>query len=457
MTSKQFSWGVAVLLILDVIRWSVLVGFAEISLLADAGHYWQLGQIVAKGDVLLWSEKIAYRTPGYPWMIGAVLSVYPAATPTTIAILQGFLLTATNFLTGYWVLRITNSYRAALAAMALSLFFLARVSWVCTVLTETLFTFFLVLHLCCCTAWILAQGRGVKSELIFTSISVAASYAGLILVRPIATYLMLVHGIALAIAAIGIRRLKSSRGSNCGQPAVLLKTVWSSMFLQLCIMGLCLLAFLSPWIYRNQVLFDRAMITQFVGRNIWIVTYQDGAGAGLSLPETSESKRLFERLESAADGRPTVDWRRTWQVSEALTKSGLDDCRADQWMQQVAWQSITRQPRTWASKAVRRFVNYYRCVSDDLPVLGNYWTTHSLGWCTGVMLFGILSAVVGLCRAEDRLWTVWFLGIIAYFGAVTALVEIPDYRYRMVIEPVLIVMVILALRALCSRWQQVLR
>lgn len=188
-------------------------------------------------------------------------------------------------------------------------------------------------------------------------------------------------------------------------------------------------------------MFGQAKMTEFVGRNIWIVTYQGGAGAGLSLPTTSESKDLLQRVSSQVD----VDITRTWQVSAALTESGLDDVRTDQLMQKVALQSIQLQPGHWCMMALRRWVNFYRCVSDELPVIGIAWLSHRLWWCNLWMLLGSIAVIRGLMNPMSRAWMIWLLGLVLYFGLITALVEIPDYRYRMIAEPLFVIMMVIGI------------
>jgi hypothetical protein len=109
-------------------------------------------------------------------------------------------------------------------------------------------------------------------------------------------------------------------------------------------------------------------------------------------------------------------------------------------MRQVALQSIAAAPMQWSEKAVRRFVNYYRCVTNELPTLGTRWLSHRLWWCQAIMLIVLAAIVIGIVRPKTRPVTCWLAGAIVYFGAVTALVEIPDYRYRLVIEPLCIVL-----------------
>ncbi len=431
MSGPRFSLFVGLILGFDVIRWSLLVYFSDISLAADAGHYWQLGHSVADGDWLLRKHVIAYRTPGYPWFLGAVLSLFPGESPQAIAVVQGCLLSATHGLTACIVHQLTYNRRAVIISLLLSVGCMARATWICTILTETLFTFALVLHLWCCVRWILCE-KNFRS-LSGWAIASGFTYAAVLLVRPVATYMLGVHLIALLVAAFCTHQ-------GCVHQPWARATAgrWSMSIIWMLVFAIVPLL---PWLARNQQMFGQAKMTEFVGRNIWIVTYQGGAGAGLPLPTSSESKDLLKRL-SLQSG---VDVTRTWQVSGALTQSGLDDVRTDQLMQKVAWQSIQRQPGHWCIMALRRWINFYRCVSDQLPVIGYAWLSHHLWWCNLWMLLGTAAVMRGLIHPMKRAWMIWMVGLVLYFGLITALVEIPDYRYRMIAEPLFVIMMALGI------------
>jgi hypothetical protein len=353
-----------------------------------------------------------------------------------VAIAQGFLLTATSAITALTVYRLTQNYLSTLFALGLSVACLSRASWIGNILTETLFTFLLALHFYVCLLWWQqASSQGLRNFRL--SLLVAITLALLILVRPIALYLWVVHGFAYGLFAVQRRPQKS--------------LVLNVMLIAI-VTGLCL----APWMFRNHQMYDKYMMTEFLGRNIWIVTYQSGSAAQLPLPETPASRELQERffsqvahpekiIRSAYSPETIDDIRHTWHVSEALTSSGLNDAQVDQLMRRVALQSIGQGQYLWAEKALRRFVNYYRCVANELPALGTRWLSHRLWWCQVLMLVVMATILRGLWCTSTRPITIWLTGMIVYFGAVTALVEIPDYRYRLVIEPLCITLCLLAL------------
>jgi hypothetical protein len=208
-------------------------------------------------------------------------------------------------------------------------------------------------------------------------------------------------------------------------------------------------------LWRNQRLFGEPFVTEFLGRNLWIVTFQDGSGAGLELPVTERAEKLKQELERAG---VSAQWRETWTVSRALVAAGASDPEADRWMREVAIQAIWKHPQTFAYKAVRRMANYWRCAVTELPVQGaadaQYmdqptWS-HSIPWVrwtidhrlsrsvwlnTVVTTMVAIATMILVVNPHTRWSGVWLGMILLYFSVVTGLLEIPNYRYRVVLEP----------------------
>jgi hypothetical protein len=206
---------------------------------------------------------------------------------------------------------------------------------------------------------------------------------------------------------------------------------------------------------RNERLFGAPFLTEFLGRNIWIVTFQDGSGAGLDLPAIADAEDLKRRLRDAGS---YDQWRATWSVSNALVDSGLSDPEADRLMKRVAIDAIRSNPGPFAYKVVRRTANFWRCAVTDLPAQGtddgNYqdqkhwsYSVTLVQWAIehrisrSVAVNTLITTVIGVAviililHRETRRFGIWFGLIFGYFAFVTGLVEIPNYRYRMVLEP----------------------
>jgi hypothetical protein len=235
--------------------------------------------------------------------------------------------------------------------------------------------------------------------------------------------------------------------------------------------GLIVTGCSAPWMLRNQLLFGKPFLTEFVGRNIWIVTFRDGSGAGLEMPLSGSADQLRDRLNQvdAADR-----WQDTWEVSNALVRSGLNDAAADQLMKKVALQAAQQNKPTFAYKAFRRVINYWRCPATELPSQGksggpfygqqtwrhsssiidfalqnrfsqsvilNTWLLSGLAFCV----------VLLMVNYPTRAYGIWIFTMLAYFSLVTGIMEIPDYRYRIVVEPLVVLSFGSGLAILLSR------
>ena len=203
-------------------------------------------------------------------------------------------------------------------------------------------------------------------------------------------------------------------------------------------------------------MFGRVSLTEFTGRNLWIVTFQDGSGAGLALPDSVSGQKLMKRLSRS----PTrIDPTSTWSVSNQLTESGLSDAQTDQLMKQVCVEAIQQEPNQFGKKMLRRIVNYWRCANTDLLMQGvssgesspqQNWN-HNLNWpqkwlerrcsqsvlCNTVVTIAMfLSLVYLFMNQTTRPQAIWLSLILTYFCVVTGTLEIPDYRYRLIVEPI---------------------
>ncbi|WP_147871458.1 ArnT family glycosyltransferase [Stieleria maiorica] len=425
-------------------------------LVLDAAGYWELGGLVAEGDWLMMQRPIAYRTPAYPWLIGLFRAVFDNPLPALVCF-QSLLWIATIGLIAALAAELSRRRQAAWIVVILAIPMLSSVVYVATVLTETLFVFSLVLHL-----WSVA--RLTRRPSVWGGLFVGLTLGLAILTRPVA---MLVW-IADLIYVITCWYWIPTRSAS----VICRRRGWISVALA----GIVTVGCVSPWLARNQALFGKAMLTEFVGRNIWIVTFQDGSGAGLDLPESAAAAQLKSQLgdqaweQLSADGR----WRETWTVSKALAASGMDDPSGDRLMKAVAADAIAASPLAFGKKTLRRWVNFWRTRATELPdqvadlesgregsreklsadlfarqtvwgvkvapvatALRHRWS-NSLAGNTFLMFVTIASTMLLVWRRPTRAAGLWLAAITGYFCTVTAVLEIPAYRYRLVVEPIVL-------------------
>jgi hypothetical protein len=408
---------------------------------SDGAGYWTLGHQVASGDIWMLRDPVAYRTPGYPWLLGVLQLLSPNHAWKLVVALQYLAVWLTTVLTGWWTWKITG--RAWLSVLALAICFLSagRASHASSIMTETFFTLFMTLmlySLCHC-----------DTRHSFRWMLMAAVFWGLAwLLRPVAIVLAL----AWLIACWWSDRHRSEK-------------VWRNRLIHVAVTFGVLIAMLGPWLVRNHFLFHRNSLTVFLGRELWLATFGPGQPASAPLPDTAESQRLQELVLKSGE---FSEWNVNWLVSYRLTGVGLSDVEADELMRTVSMQAIAKSPFRFLARWAVRSVDFWRSVysrpmafyenvleSERLPdgVAENWnwpqcqrirdkWLTNTWeGRLLGIELTSLL-ALTGLAG----LWLsprTWHFAAIATTSILcmaicTSMVEYPSYRYRMVLEPIMI-------------------
>ena len=424
----------------------------------DAGMYWELGGLVADGDWLLMQRPIAYRTPAYPWLIGLFRTVFEEPLFALVCF-QGALWVATIGLTTAMAIDLSGTRRIAWIVVGVSVAMISSVTYVATVLTETLFVFLIVSHL-----WIVS--RFCRRPTVAGGVLVGLTLGVAILTRPVAMLVWVADAIYLVTRWYWIQ--------DPSAIALCRKRGWICVALAAIVTVGCV----SPWLARNHAMFGKVMLTEFVGRNLWIVTFQEDSGAGLALPRTENGDQLERQLGETSWDRMAGDqtWRETWSVSKALTACGMDDPAGDRLMKAVAIDAIKESPGTFAKKTFRRWINFWRTRATELPTqvadlkphgqsLANDFAGQPIwgvkvapvdtairyrwsNWLTGntLLMFATAAATMLLivCR-PTRAVGLWLGATVSYFATVTAVLEIPAYRYRMIVEPVVLLILALAL------------
>lgn len=416
----------------------------------DAGHYWRLGEQVSRGDFWMTKDPVAFRTPGYPWIIGSVQSAFGSGALRVMVILQYFAVFLTTLATGWWVWRITRSQWMAIAALAICLISGARASHASSLLTETLFTLFV-------TLMVMSLTRLSEFSSIRRAAWTAFLFGVVCLIRP--------AGLAIAPAWI-VAFWLSTHGDLREMLRSRYKPMCLALFIFACIVG--------PWIYRNNVLFHRSSLTVFLGRELWISTFGPGSPGPPSIPETPESQRLREIV--LRDGE-FDDWDGNWLVSSRLTSAGLNDAEADEVMRVVATQAIAREPLRATVRGVWRFFDFWRSVysprmafvqgddQTDVTTAGPPPWSHPTcqrlrdAWLNSaperrlliIEMTSLISVLglFGMC-CDPRTWRIGVIltTTVALIAISTSALELPTYRYRMVIEPLLIVAAVCGVRTI---------
>lgn len=448
----------------EIIKLALLLARGPSPMVYDAAEYWNLGVAAGRGDLLLLSEAIAYRTPVYPWFLALVQNGLGGSALCGVILLQYVLVLATSLLTAKIVWRTTRTPWAVVLALFLSAVAVARPRYASTVLTETFFTFLLVVHLDAVIGYCWAPQR-------WRAMWAGASLALCLLTRPIAMMLWLVHaGLLLLLQAQKYQKRRPRGRSSAPVVRGAGRLDFSVLWKHVAIAAFVVMLLVYPWMLRNRLMFGRHSVTEFFGRNIWITAFQDEAGANLPMPATDAAGEL---RAAARKGNRRVNWVHNWSVSQALVKSGFNDAEADRLMRRVAMEAIEQDPLHFGWKTIQRTGNFFRTTATDLPgwaganeSYGGQQTWHldlpiahrvaestlssSLRFNEFVFAVVVVSLGVLVVHPQTRPWGLWYGAILAYFAILTGLLEIPNYRYRAVLEPVMIIIVATALAAILN-------
>ncbi len=447
---------VLILLLLIATKTAAVLLEGPVPIQRDAFGYWKLSALVMQGDLLMLQDPIAYRTPIYPWFLALLRFSSGTHTLQILAIIQGIFSLGSLIIAASIAARITKLPKAFALTLIVSLPIVSSLVFDAAVLSESMFIFLFMLNLLA----ILDYAKyGTASRASWAGFTFAMT----LLTRPIVILIWIPH--LLFLLLIHLRKNARLRRLSIKPMAYRLRIY------HLLLASMIVTACSAPWMLRNQLLFGKPFLTEFVGRNIWIVTFRAGSGAGLEIPLGSTADQLRERLNqvNAAD-----QWQDTWQVSNALVRSGLDDAAADQMMKKVALQAAQQNKTTFAYKAFRRVINFWRCPASELPFQGKsggpFYGQQTWGYSSPIIDFalqnrfsqsvtlntGLLSGlafcvVLLIVNYPTRAYGIWIFTILAYFSLVTGILEIPDYRYRIVVEPVVVLSFGSGLAILLSR------
>jgi hypothetical protein len=216
-----------------------------------------------------------------------------------------------------------------------------------------------------------------------------------------------------------------------------------------------------PWLLRNQAVYGEAFLIKFSGRSSWISVFEEAGLPRANGPATAAIE--------AAVGRDTLEQATAWPLHQALQRAGNDAIESDDLMALAAREAIFEQPLAFARSVAERFgffwispwgdsrwheldwsnasgyrgqrtweVPWVVALHDRLPARPDGFRERVYGW---TLLAALLGAAV---MARDRALRLPVLAIVLlslYVSAVTSLMTVPIYRFRMVLEPLFVVLI----------------
>jgi len=443
---------IVALVFVECLRQLLFVALGPASVVLDAAEYWRSGAAVARGDWLQLTINTPYRTPFYAYWLAVPQRWCGDWALLTVVLAQHLIVLGTTLFTCLWAVKATG--RTAFGILAYVLFWplMTRFWYANAILTETLFAFpftigvGLLLLYDQRPRWILALWAG-----LFLGIAT--------LVRPVPQ--LLIPALAILWIGMGWTRWSGWSSGRTARHAALFVGVFGVVLL--------------PCLARNQWLYGQLFLTRLPAVNRWAVAFRDGSGGDLPWPDSPAARRMEAILQT---GPGMLQDRHGSLVQRDLITAGLAADESEALMAQVSMDAINQEPASFLWKAFKRIVNFWRCSSNSPPYggseppdfqqqaiwqlptlagIGRFFSEHQVTgflWWNQLFSLATFAAAVRLCWVPHERWKgLVLLATMGYFCTLTGLVEIENYRYRMVLEPLMVWSCVLAIATLFPKRQ----
>lgn len=454
----------AILVVLHLCKVAAFVAAGQGLLLSDAGVYWSLGHRILAGDWLLAADPPEVtRTPGYPYFVALFQATCGERALAAAVIAQHLLLLASVVLTTWICWRLNKRRSSVLFCLALSLACFSCHGVGVLLVSDSLLCFLLTLCIVTAIAW---QQSPSKSGAVAIGLALGAA----IMVKPVTQYAwLLVCGWMLADPRSGLSWRK--RTASCG----------------LVIVGT--LVFVAPWLIRNEICLGRPFLTKFAGRSLWWSCFKGNPADNVDPPIPFGEGPATRTIRQSV---PAVDPHDTWKTFKTMVRLGYSESAADDLMLQGAKEAVIAHPWQYIASRCRRYVWFWLTPNGTFrPKTGDFrfsatrpdstravqaegdeqddgapgqatwraawyfkrgwinflWHPHPLLYALAALVTAASICILAVSPRQRGLAV--FLGLwLFYFSAVTTLAACPEYRYRMVLEPTMIVLVV-------SAWEHV--
>jgi hypothetical protein len=446
-TANRLFWALMLaLFLLSATKHFLTFTTGPTALIYDASEYWERGERAAQGDWLQLADKVDYRTPLYPIFLAVMQSVFGEYALLATVIAQHLLHMCCGLMTAWACYLISRSRLVALVGYALSVACVTRAWYANVTLTGSLFMF-------CLTAMVLALVRYFRRPSSLGLATTGALLGAATLVRPIPQMLW------LPLFAVVLLQRNSV-------PA------FRQRLLHVCCAGAALAAVLSPAMLRNYLAADHGYVARVPPINKWVVCFHDGSAANLPIPVTTAGKRLLQLVPELKSGTPEA--RNGYAVIARLQEQGLSNAQIDSLLTEVCFDAIEEHPRAFLWTTFKRLGNFWRTHVGDYPYYSYYalgeveeydgqttwriepfasWAevllsstlSHSLRWLEIDFVACMLGTLLLIVRRDTR-WIGLSLAVMfVYFPVITALLEVESYRYRLVLEPCIVMAIVAGL------------
>jgi 4-amino-4-deoxy-L-arabinose transferase-like glycosyltransferase len=439
----------ALLLTVLMVKSVVFAGNGQAPLYRDALGYWNLGAQAAAGDWLLLDPAAAARLPGYPYLLAFCQLLFGDHALVAAVTLQQFFIAACAGIVAWVGWRVTGSTVAVPVALGLSLVCVSRHVIAAYLWSGSLLALMLTLHVASLVSWLRKPAAG-------WAFALGATLGLSTLTRPVAQF-----AFVPVLVTMGFHLRAFSGREPLSRFAGHAAIVLAAMMLVL-----------GPWLVRNQVAFGEAFLTRFQGRTLWLSSF-DPMGAGLALPDEAAVNEVLAAI--GKDGRP----RDMWGVYGRLRSTGRTEVQADDMMARAARSAIRSFPVEFGSSVVQRFLRFWtvpyrvplwryndpfarsegtyldqrpahsRLLRDLSDPLALFWRPRPAA-SAAVGLATLLALLAMARRPEQRSLALGLGLLLVYFALVPAAVSTPVYRFRAVLEPIMVAVLTIPLTPLVA-------
>jgi hypothetical protein len=437
---RAYRMAFIILILLNLGKAALIIGGGQPYPESDGGPYWKMGVEFANGDWLMREHSWAFRPPAFPIYLAAMQTMFGRYAIVATTVFQVLLDFAVALITAWICTRVTRNRAGALVGLALSFCCLSRTCFMIFLLADNLLCVALVLYFATFVAWL---GRPSWWTAAMMGILLAVA----VLLKPIAQ--------PLWVPTLGIMAYHLWKTSAFNR-------FWRHAAVMIVLMS----ALLAPWCVRNKIVFGKYFLTQFTGRALW--------GGCHGRPEqmpVDDSKGPKNQALLAALAGTSVNTQSEWAICHVLEARGYSDYDADVLMANAMFESIAEHPFQYLAGRPLRFAWFWMSPKPWLQVPWG-WFYHDrelpAGWPTQIDIeppsnvpAGQVRWSVPLLETVHRtiLRIVWhpnsvLFGLGALAAAIGCLLMIRDPAYREVGLIIASVLLVVSLGTACFVWPQ---
>jgi len=441
---KHPNLALAGLILVDVFHRLLQLAAGPFGLHFDATSYWRMGKALADGVGLLAADPTGFRVPGYPIFLAFFQWLFGQHALEAAIVVQNLLGMGVALMVAGLCRRVGGLRWLAPLGYGMAALCVGRIQYDQQVMSESLFVFLLTLHL----SWLLrAQRSGKWQDALIAGLSIAAAT----LTRPVAALLAPLE-LAILLAFHFGQKVES-------RP----KLVQAWVFVAATMLPI------SIWVARNLSTFGEVALVRPSGIVSWEHTFRPN-GPKLDVP--NESLRILPA---------GIDVRNGWVVEAALREKGWSSDRSEEWMRRVIREAKARAGLHYYARLLQSFGRFWLANEEAQPFYlresmdspGAFegqatWQAPGLVqpflpilkfvyrypvWLQGLFSIVAWAAISRLWSrgGQRRIFAALALTIMVYFASVTVIEMYPLYRFRLVLQPVMIISIACALADLSVR------